>query len=154
MAVAKVGWRAGYRHQSGDRRELCTLAFPRDLQGKRRSLMHTASRERGAMASVCPMIFRDDLILMNLQYSPRDDCRGYLPQNLQGVALAWAIPLFDRFALMKQWGDGCLSAVRKNFAAASATALKARDIHCAEKAHPVLEIGDMKPGGSMAFCGH
>ena len=49
-----------------------------------------------------------DVILMNLQYSPRTETmistRPYL-DNLRAVADERDIPLFDRFAIMRQWDE-------------------------------------------------
>jgi hypothetical protein len=87
-------------------------------------------------------------MLMNLPCGPAPMMPADVyTRNLQGIALAWAIPLFDRFAIMKQWGDGCLCAVREKSTARSAIALKARDIHCAENTHSILESGGLKPAG-------
>ena len=49
-----------------------------------------------------------DVILMNMQYSPRTDsmiAADVYSENMQGVALEREIPLFDRFAIMKEWND-------------------------------------------------
>lgn len=49
-----------------------------------------------------------DVVLMNLQYSPRTEtmisARPYL-DNMRVVAQEHDIPLFDRFAMMRQWND-------------------------------------------------
>jgi hypothetical protein len=49
-----------------------------------------------------------DVILMNLQYSPRTDtmisASAYL-DNMRVVAQQHDIPLFDRFAIMRQWNE-------------------------------------------------
>jgi len=49
-----------------------------------------------------------DVILMNLQYSPRTETMisgsPYM-DNMRAVAQEHDIPLFDRFALMREWND-------------------------------------------------
>lgn len=49
-----------------------------------------------------------DVILMNLQYSPRTETMISAPpylDNMRVVAQEHDIPLFDRFAIMRQWND-------------------------------------------------
>jgi ABC-type Fe3+-hydroxamate transport system substrate-binding protein len=49
-----------------------------------------------------------DVILMNLQYSPRTETLISVPpylDNMRVVAKQYDIPLFDRFAIMQQWND-------------------------------------------------
>ena len=49
-----------------------------------------------------------DVVLMNLQYSPRTETMISAPpylDNLRVVAQEHDIPLFDRFAIMHQWND-------------------------------------------------
>jgi hypothetical protein len=49
-----------------------------------------------------------DVVLMNLQYSPRTESMisssPYL-DNMRVVAQQYSVPLFDRFAIMRQWSD-------------------------------------------------
>jgi hypothetical protein len=49
-----------------------------------------------------------DVILMNLQYSPRTETMisgsPYM-DNMRAVAQEHDIPLFDRFAIMRQWNE-------------------------------------------------
>jgi hypothetical protein len=49
-----------------------------------------------------------DVVLMNLQYSPRTESMisssPYL-DNMKVVAQQYGVPLFDRFAIMRQWND-------------------------------------------------
>jgi len=49
-----------------------------------------------------------DVILMNLQYSPRTDtvisASAYI-DNMRVVAQQHDVPLFDRFAIMRQWNE-------------------------------------------------
>jgi hypothetical protein len=49
-----------------------------------------------------------DVILMNLQYSPRTETMISVPpyiDNMRVVAQERDIPLFDRFAIMRQWNE-------------------------------------------------
>jgi hypothetical protein len=49
-----------------------------------------------------------DVVLMNLQYSPRTETMISVPpylDNLRVVAQQRDVPLFDRFAIMRQWND-------------------------------------------------
>jgi lysophospholipase L1-like esterase len=49
-----------------------------------------------------------DVVLMNMQYSPRTDSMISVTayaDNMRWVALQHDVPLFDRFALMKRWAD-------------------------------------------------
>ena len=49
-----------------------------------------------------------DVVLMNLQYSPRTESMISSPpylDNMRVVAQQHGIPLFDRFAIMRQWND-------------------------------------------------
>ena len=49
-----------------------------------------------------------DVVLMNLQYSPRTETMISAPpylDNMRVVAQQHDVPLFDRFAIMRHWGD-------------------------------------------------
>jgi len=49
-----------------------------------------------------------DVVLMNLQYSPRTETMISVPpylDNMRAVAQEHDVPLFDRFAIMRQWND-------------------------------------------------
>jgi hypothetical protein len=49
-----------------------------------------------------------DVVLMNLQYSPRTETMTSVPpylDNMRVVAQQHDIPLFDRFAIMRSWND-------------------------------------------------
>jgi len=49
-----------------------------------------------------------DVVLMNMQYSPRTDAMISIEayaDNMRWVALQHDVPLFDRFALMKRWSE-------------------------------------------------
>jgi hypothetical protein len=51
---------------------------------------------------------RTDVILMNMQYSPRTEsmiAASAYADNMRWVALQQEVPLFDRFAIMKEWSD-------------------------------------------------
>jgi hypothetical protein len=49
-----------------------------------------------------------DVVLMNLQYSPRTETMISAPpylDNMRVVAQQYNVPLFDRFAIMRNWSD-------------------------------------------------
>src|SRR5262249_29468098 len=49
-----------------------------------------------------------DVILMNMQYSPRTEfmiAPDHYAEIMRGIALREEIPLFDRLAIMKEWND-------------------------------------------------
>ena len=49
-----------------------------------------------------------DVVLMNLQYSPRTETMISAPpylDNMRVVAQEHNVPLFDRFAIMRHWSD-------------------------------------------------
>lgn len=49
-----------------------------------------------------------DVVLMNLQYSPRTEAMISAPpylDNMRVVAQQFDVPLFDRFAIMRHWND-------------------------------------------------
>ncbi len=49
-----------------------------------------------------------DVVLMNLQYSPRTETMISAPpylDNMRVVAQQFDVPLFDRFAIMRHWND-------------------------------------------------
>jgi hypothetical protein len=49
-----------------------------------------------------------DVVLVNLQYSPRTETMTSVPpylDNMRVVAQQHDIPLFDRFAIMRHWND-------------------------------------------------
>jgi lysophospholipase L1-like esterase len=49
-----------------------------------------------------------DVVLINPQYSPRTESMialGTYAENMRWVALQHEVPLFDRFSIMKLWGD-------------------------------------------------
>jgi ABC-type amino acid transport substrate-binding protein len=92
------------------------------LEGKRPTLVIWQTGTVDAMRSVDPDDFRSaidqgvaalqnagsDVILMNLQYSPRTESMISAPpylDNMRVVAQQHEVPLFDRFAIMHQWND-------------------------------------------------
>ena len=92
------------------------------LEGKKPVLVVWQTGTVDAMRSVDPDDFRSavgdgvaalqnagaDVILMNPQYSPRTETmmapEPYL-DNMRVVAQEHDVPLFDRFAIMRQWND-------------------------------------------------
>ena len=92
------------------------------LEGKNPTLVVWQTGTVDAMRSVDPDDFRGavddgvaalqkagaDVILMNLQYSPRTETMISVPPYLDSmrvVAQQHDVPLFDRFAIMHQWND-------------------------------------------------
>ena len=92
------------------------------LDGKKPTLVVWQTGTVDAMRSVDPDDFRGavddgvtalqktgaDVILMNLQYSPRTETMISVPpylDNMRVVAQQHDVPLFDRFAIMRQWND-------------------------------------------------
>src|SRR5258707_11717743 len=92
------------------------------VEGKRPTLVIWQTGTVDAMRSIDPDEFRGavdegvaalqnagaDVVLMNLQYSPRTEtmisASPYL-DNMRVVAQKHNVPLFDRFAIMRQWHD-------------------------------------------------
>jgi hypothetical protein len=92
------------------------------VEGKKPTLVIWQTGTVDAMRSVDPDDFRSavdegvaalqnagtDVILMNLQYSPRTETMISAPpylDNMRVVAQQHDVPLFDRFAIMRQWND-------------------------------------------------
>jgi len=92
------------------------------VEGKKPTLVVWQTGTVDAMRSVDPDDFRSalddgvaalqnagtDVILMNLQYSPRTETMISAPpylDNMRVVAQQHDVPLFDRFAIMRQWND-------------------------------------------------
>jgi hypothetical protein len=92
------------------------------MENKKATLVVWQTGTVDAMRSVDPDDFRGavddgvaalqtaetDVILMNLQYSPRTDSMVSAPpylDNMRVVAQQHDVPLFDRFAIMQQWND-------------------------------------------------
>jgi hypothetical protein len=92
------------------------------MEGKKPVLVIWQTGTVDAMRSVDPDDFRSavdegvaalqnagtDVILMNLQYSPRTETMISAPpylDDMRVVAQQHDVPLFDRFAIMHQWND-------------------------------------------------
>jgi hypothetical protein len=92
------------------------------LEGKKPDLIVWQTGTVDAMRAIDPDEFRSavdegvaalrnagaDVVLMNLQYSPRTETMISVPpyiDNMRVVAQEHDIPLFDRFAIMRQWND-------------------------------------------------
>jgi hypothetical protein len=92
------------------------------MEGKKPTLVIWQTGTVDAMRSVDPDDFRSavdegvaamqnagaDVILMNLQYSPRTETMISAPpylDNMRVVAQQHDVPLFDRFAIMRSWND-------------------------------------------------
>jgi hypothetical protein len=96
--------------------------FVKLMEVKRPTLVIWQTGTVDAMRSIDPDDFRTavdegvaalqnagaDVVLMNLQYSPRTETMISVPpyvDNLRVVAQQHDVPLFDRFAIMRQWND-------------------------------------------------
>jgi hypothetical protein len=92
------------------------------LEGKKPTLVVWQTGTVDAMRSVDPDDFRAavdegvvavqkagiDVVLLNLQYSPRTETMISAPpylDNMRVVAQQHDVPLFDRFAIMRHWND-------------------------------------------------
>jgi hypothetical protein len=92
------------------------------MEGKKPTLVIWQTGTVDAVRSVDPDDFRSavdegvaalqnagaDVILMNLQYSPRTETMISAPpylDDMRVVAQQHDVPLFDRFAIMRQWND-------------------------------------------------
>jgi len=92
------------------------------VEGKKPNLVIWQTGTYDAMRSIDPDDFRGavdegvaalqdagtDVILLNLQYSPRTETMISAPpylDNMRVVAQKHDIPLFDRFAIMRHWND-------------------------------------------------
>jgi hypothetical protein len=92
------------------------------VEGKKPTLVIWQTGTVDAMRSIDPDDFRGavdegvvalqnagtDVILMNLQYSPRTETMISAPpylDNMRVVARQHDVPLFDRFAIMHHWND-------------------------------------------------
>src|SRR6201986_1711178 len=102
--------------------EEAATSFPKLLEAKKPTLVIWQTGTVDAMRSIDPDDFRSavdqgiaalqkagtDVILMNLQYSPRTEtmisASPYL-DTMRVVAQQYDVPLFDRFAIMQQWND-------------------------------------------------
>jgi len=92
------------------------------VEAKKPTLVVWQTGTVDAMRSIDPDDFRNavdegvvalkgtgtDVVLMNLQYSPRTESMISAPpylDNMRVVAQQHDVPLFDRFAIMQQWND-------------------------------------------------
>jgi hypothetical protein len=97
-------------------------SFAKLVEAKKPTLVIWQTGTVDAMRSVDPDDFRaavddgltalqnagTDVILMNLQYSPRTETMISVPpylDDMRMVAQQHDVPLFDRFAIMRQWND-------------------------------------------------
>jgi hypothetical protein len=97
-------------------------AFPRILVDAKPTLVVWQTGTFDAVRGVDPDEFRavleegivtlqtggSDVILMNMQYSPRTESvisLGPYAETMRFVALEREVPLFDRFAIMKHWSE-------------------------------------------------
>ena len=108
--------------QSKKTAEEAAATFVKLLEAKRPTLVIWQTGTVDAIRAIDPDDFRGavtegvialqkagaDVVLMNLQYSPRTETMISVPpylDNLRVVAQEHDIPLFDRFAIMRQWND-------------------------------------------------
>ena len=102
--------------------EEVAAGFVKLVEGKKPTLVIWQTGTYDAMRSIDPDDFRGavdegvaalqnagtDVILMNLQYSPRTETMISAPpylDNMRVVAQQHDVPLFDRFAIMRHWND-------------------------------------------------
>ena len=102
--------------------EEVAASFAKLMEGKKPTLVIWQTGTVDAMRSIDPDDFRGavdegvaalqnagaDVILMNLQYSPRTETMISVPpylDNMRVVAQQHDVPLFDRFAIMRQWNE-------------------------------------------------
>lgn len=108
--------------QSKKTAEEAASGFVKLMEAKRPTLVIWQTGTVDAIRSIDPDEFRTavtdgvsalqqagaDVVLMNLQYSPRTETMMSVPpylDNMRVVAQEHEIPLFDRFAIMRQWND-------------------------------------------------
>lgn len=108
--------------QSKKSAEEAASGFVKLMETKKPTLVIWQTGTVDAMRSIDPDEFRSavtdgiaalqnagsDVVLMNLQYSPRTETMISVPpylDNMRVVAQEHEIPLFDRFAIMRQWND-------------------------------------------------
>jgi hypothetical protein len=102
--------------------EEAAASFAKLLEGKKPTLVIWQTGTVDAMRSIDPDDFRGavdegvaalqnagaDVVLINMQYSPRTETMISVPpylDNMRVVAQQHDVPLFDRFAIMRQWND-------------------------------------------------
>jgi hypothetical protein len=108
--------------QSKKTSEEVAAGFTKLMEDKKPTLVIWQTGTVDAMRSIDPDDFRSavddgvaamqkagtDVILMNLQYSPRTESMISAPpylDNMRVVAQQYDVPLFDRFSIMHQWND-------------------------------------------------
>jgi hypothetical protein len=108
--------------QSKKTAEEAASSFVKLMEAKRPTLVIWQTGTVDAMRAIDPDEFRGavtegivalqhagaDVVLMNLQYSPRTETMISVPpylDNLRVVAQEHDVPLFDRFAIMRHWND-------------------------------------------------
>ncbi len=108
--------------QTGKTAEQAAGTLVKLVEAKKPTLVIWQTGTVDAMRSVDPDDFRGavgegvvalqtagtDVILVNLQYSPRTETMTSAPpylDNLRVVAQEYDVPLFDRFAIMRHWSD-------------------------------------------------
>ncbi|TWB06725.1 SGNH/GDSL hydrolase family protein [Bradyrhizobium stylosanthis] len=108
--------------QSKKTAEEAAATFVKLVEAKRPTLVIWQTGTVDAIRAIDPDDFRGavtegvtalqkagaDVVLMNLQYSPRTETMIAVPpylDNMRVVAQEHDIPLFDRFAIMRQWND-------------------------------------------------
>ncbi|MGX1317763.1 hypothetical protein AB7M17_001216 [Bradyrhizobium sp. USDA 377] len=108
--------------QSKKTAEEAATTFVKLMEAKRPTLVIWQTGTVDAIRAIDPDDFRGavtegvaalqnagaDVVLMNLQYSPRTETMISAPpylDNMRVVAQEHDIPLFDRFAIMRQWND-------------------------------------------------
>ena len=108
--------------QSGKTAEEVDASLVKLVEAKRPTLVIWQTGTVDAMRSIDPDDFRSavdegvaalqkagaDVILVNLQYSPRTETMISAPpylDNIRVVAQQHDVPLFDRFAIMRHWND-------------------------------------------------
>jgi lysophospholipase L1-like esterase len=108
--------------QTGKTAEEVDASLVKLVEAKRPTLVIWQTGTVDAMRSVDPDDFRGavgdgvaalqkagaDVVLVNLQYSPRTETMISAPpylDNMRVVAQQYNVPLFDRFAIMRHWSD-------------------------------------------------
>jgi hypothetical protein len=108
--------------QNGKTAEEVDASLVKLVEAKRPTLVIWQTGTVDAMRSIDPDDFRGaidegvaalqnagvDVVLVNLQYSPRTETMISAPpylDNMRVVAQQHSIPLFDRFAIMRHWND-------------------------------------------------
>ena len=108
--------------QNGKTAEEVDANLVKLVEAKRPTLVIWQTGTVDAMRSVDPDDFRGaidngvaalqnagtDVVLVNLQYSPRTETMISAPpylDNMKVVAQQHSVPLFDRFAIMRHWND-------------------------------------------------